>query len=637
MNVIRILYMEDDPGLARLLQKILQRRGFLVDVASNGEEGLAMAKASSYNLLLVDYNMPFQGGIDVIRTLSLTGSLPPTIMVTGEGNEAVAVEALKMGASDYIVKDVDMKYLDLLPAVIDQVLLRQQLIKERQHMIEVVKESEERYRQLFESNPIPILVYDLQSLTFLAVNNAAVAHYGYSQDEFRKMTVNDIYTLEDIPELLNILSKLDQGAKQTGVWRHVLKNSAVIDVEITSHIITLDGKRAHFVLANDVTERKKAEDNLLRAQKLESLAILAGGLAHDFNNLMTAVIGNISLARLSTRPGDGIYEALEEAEKASTRAQVLTQQLLTFSRGGAPVKRPLSVKKVIEELSGFALRGSKSRCEFKIPNDLWPVEADEAQLGQVIHNMIMNADQAMPSGGIITVTGTNLTLPENNSLSLKRGDYIQISIADQGVGIPEENFQKIFDPYFTTKQNGTGLGLATSYSVIQRHDGHIAVESAIGMGSTFHIYLPVCKHAAYSKPAAGKPVFNGAGRILLMDDEEMIRDVASKMLNKLGYDVECARDGDETITRYQQARNSDRPFSAVIMDLTIPGGMGGKETVQKLIEIDPAVKAIVSSGYSSDPIMANFKQYGFVGVVSKPYTIKTLSETVNTILSEKNC
>jgi two-component system cell cycle sensor histidine kinase/response regulator CckA len=636
MNIIRILYMEDDPGLARLLQKILQRRGFLVDVASNGEEGLAMAKASSYNLLLVDYNMPFQGGIDVIRTLSLAGSLPPTIMVTGEGNEAVAVEALKMGALDYIVKDVDMKYLDLLPSVIDQVLLRQQLIKERQHMIEVVKEGEDRYRQLFDSNPIPILVYDLQSLTFLAVNNAAVTHYGYSQDEFRKMTVNDIYTLEDIPELLSILSMLDQGAKQTGIWRHVLKNGSVIDVEITSHCINLDGKRAHFILANDVNDRKKSEENLLRAQKLESLAVLAGGLAHDFNNLMTAVIGNISLARLSTKPGDGLYESLEEAEKASSRAQTLTQQLLTFSRGGAPVKKPLSVKKMIEELSGFALRGSKSRCEFNIQNDLWPIEADEAQLGQVIHNMIMNADQAMPSGGIIKVTAANLTLPENNPLSLKRGDYIQISIADQGVGIPEDHYQKIFDPYFTTKQNGIGLGLATSYSVIKRHDGHIAIESAAGMGSTFHIYLPVCKHAACSKPAAGKTVVNGAGRILLMDDEEMIRDVASKMLNKLGYDVECTRDGDEAIRLYEQARNSDRPFSAVIMDLTIPGGMGGKETVQKLKEIDPAVKAIVSSGYSSDPIMANFKQYGFSGVVSKPYTIKTLSETVNAILSEKN-
>jgi PAS domain S-box-containing protein len=619
-----------------LLQKILQRRGFSVDVAVNGEEGLALATASRYNLLLVDYNMPFQGGIDVIRTLSSSGALPPTIMVTGEGNESIAVEALKRGAADYIVKDTDMKFLDLLPSVIDQVLLKQELLKERQHMIEVVKESEERYRQLFKTNPIPILVYDLQTLTFLAVNNAAVSRYGYSHDEFLSMTISDLYTMEDIPRLLRILSKLDEGEQQTGVWPHRLKNGSLIEVEITSHRIMFGGKRAHFVLANDITERKKAEENLLRAQKLESLSILAGGLAHDFNNLLTAVLGNISLAKLDTRPDDITYERLAAAEKATSRAQKLTQQLLTFSQGGAPLKKILSVRRVIEESVDFAISGSKSRCEIEIPDSLWPIEADEGQLWQVIHNLIVNADEAMPDGGTISISAENLTLAEKGiPLALPAGDYIVLAVSDTGPGIPADNFQKIFDPYFTTKRNRSGLGLATSYSVIGRHGGRITVESALGSGSTFHLYLPACKDAACMKQAEETPAVRGSGRVLIMDDEEMIRDVAGKILSRIGYEVESARDGAEAIELYEKAEKKGRPFDAVIMDLTIPGGMGGKETIRKLLAIDPGVKAIVSSGYSSDPIMAEFKSYGFSGVVAKPYTIKTLTEAVNKIAPVK--
>ena len=631
---IRILYMEDDPGLARLLQKTLQRRGFVVDVAANGEEGLTMVKRSPYDLLLVDYHMPFQDGIDVIRTLSAQGALLPTIMITGVGNETIAVEALKIGASDYLVKDVNMKYLDLLPSLIDQAILKQQLIRERQQMAEVVKESEERYRQLFESNPIPIMVYDLQTLAFLAVNKAAISHYGYSLEDFLTMTINDLYAREDIPRLRQVLSRLEQGEEQSGLWRHLRKNGSLIDVEITSHSIMLGGKRAHFVLANDVTDRRKAEENLLRTQKLESLAILAGGLAHDFNNLLTAILGNISLAKLDAPPDeDGIYKHLEEAEKATTRAQSLTLQLLTFSQGGAPLKKTLSVKKLISDSAGFVLRGSSSRCELKVPADLWPIEADEGQLGQVIHNLVMNADQSMPEGGTVTVSAANVTLEKNNPLSLAPGDYITIDVSDQGIGIPREYFQKIFDPYFTTKQKGSGLGLATSYSVIKRHNGHISVESVLGKGSTFHLYLPACRDAVCAKEPRETPFIRGTGRILIMDDEEIITDVASTILTRLGYEVERASDGAAALTKYDDARKSSRPFDLVIMDLTIPGGMGGKEALSKLRELDPGAKAIVSSGYSNDPIMANFRDYGFNGVVSKPYTIKTLSEVVHRVIT----
>jgi PAS domain S-box-containing protein len=629
--IIRILYIEDDPGLARLLQKTLQRRGFVVDIATNGKDGLTMVEATPYSLVLVDYNMPNMDGMDVIRALSAREDSPPTIMVTGEGNETVAVEAFKRGAADYIVKDVDMRYLDLLPPVVDQALLKQQLVREHRQMIEAVRESEERYRRFFDSNPIPTMVYDLKTLRILAVNNAAVSHYGYSREEFLALTVKDLYTPEEIPALLNILSNLNEGANQTGVWKHRLKGGTLREVEIVSHGMMIDGNQAHCILASDITNRKKMEENLLRSQKLESVGILAGGLAHDFNNLLTAILGNISLAKLDLRPGDGPHARLEAAEKATSRAQRITQQLLTFSRGGAPLKKPLSVKKLLEDSAGFALRGSMSRCVCKLPDDLWTIEADEGQLGQAIHNLITNADQAMPEGGDITVLGENVSIADENPLGLKSGKYVKIAVSDQGRGIPAEHLQKIFDPYFTTKHKGSGLGLATCYSIIKQHEGHIAVESAPGSGASFLLYLPA-SHAKDS-PGPRRTQPRAGGRVLIMDDEAMVRDVVGRILSTMGLEVESAGDGAETIALFEKAKNEGRPFDVVIMDLTIPGGMGGKEAITKLRELDPNVKAIVSSGYSHDPVMARFREYGFSGAVSKPYSIKLLCDTVKSVLA----
>jgi PAS domain S-box-containing protein len=633
-TLTRILYMEDDPGLARLLQKILQRRGFVIDIAADGEQGLAMLDACQYELLLVDYHMPFLGGVDVIRILSAKNALPPTIMVTGEGNELVAVEALKLGAADYIVKDTDMKYLDLLPSVIDQVLFRQQLLKDRQKMLETIQASEERYRLLFDSNPIPSMAYDLQTLRFMAVNEAAVAHYGYTYEEFLSLSISDIYTPEEMPALLNILTQLDQGEKQSGVWKHRRKDGSLIEVEITSHSLVLSDIRAHLILANDITEQKMMKENMLRSQKLESLGVLAGGLAHDFNNLLTAILGNISLAKLNATPDESVSRYLEFAEQATLRAQNLTQQLLTFARGGSPVKKPLSAKKLIVDSADFAIRGSRSRCEFNIVPNLRSIEADEGQLGQVVNNLVMNADQAMTGGGTVRVSGENVTLTADNPLLLKPGDYIKISVTDHGMGIPKDNLKKIFDPYFTTKDKGIGLGLATCYSIMKQHDGHITVESTPGAGATFSLYLPASPvETVPAAPDTDRAPLHGTGRILVMDDEEIVRDVLHRSLTRLGYVVVSAREGEEAITLYEQALKSDQPFDAVIMDLTIPGGMGGKDAVIRLREIDPAVKAIVASGYSDDPVMAHFRDYGFSGVVSKPYLLKDLSQTVHAVIS----
>ena len=385
-------------------------------------------------------------------------------------------------------------------------------------------------------------------------------------------------------------------------------------------------------MVRDITDRKKAEKEILKSHKLESLGVLAGGIAHDFNNLLTGILGNIDLAKLSLSPGDNIFEILTEAEKASLRARDLTQQLLTFSRGGAPIKKAISIRRLIEDSIEFTLRGSNVRCNLSIVDGLWPVEVDEGQISQVIQNLIINADQAMPGGGIVKVRCENITVEKECPLHITKGKYVKVEITDQGVGIPEEYLHKIFDPYFTTKEKGSGLGLAISYSIVKKHRGLITVKSEISTGTTCCIYLPASKKKILKKKESEKLLLAGKGKILVMDDEAIITDVACEMLKHLGYEAAFARSGEDVLEIYKREKASGKSFDAVIIDLTIPGGMGGKETIRKLLEIDPDVKTVVSSGYSNDQIMADYRRYGFRDVLAKPYKLSELSETVHRVI-----
>ncbi|MDQ7788157.1 MAG: PAS domain-containing protein [Thermodesulfovibrionales bacterium] len=384
----------------------------------------------------------------------------------------------------------------------------------------------------------------------------------------------------------------------------------------------------------DITERKKIEEERMKAQKLESLGLLAGGIAHDFNNLLTAIIGNIGFIKMNLVPGDESFSALKMAEKASLRAKDLTQQLITFSRGGEPIKKTASPSALIHESASFVLSGSNVRGDLQLPDGLAFVEVDEGQINQCLNNILLNAVQAMPEGGVVTIRGENITVGDNDSLPLTQGAYVKISIEDRGHGIPSKYLSKIFDPYFTTRQKESGLGLTTAYYIIRKHGGHIQVESSPGKGTTCHIFLPASRFPLKAKSKDTLLVPSGTGKILVMDDEEILRDFTSRILTKSGYDVELSSEGVEAIQRYREAKDSGCPFDVVIMDLTIPGGIGGKKTIRELLEIDPDIKAIVSSGYSDDPIMANYGEYGFKGVVAKPYTLEELLHAIRTVMGK---
>jgi PAS domain S-box-containing protein len=395
-----------------------------------------------------------------------------------------------------------------------------------------------------------------------------------------------------------------------------------------------EGKIIGVVLVfRDITEKQKVENELVRMEKLESVGLLAGGIAHDFNNILTVILGNITLARLFSKSGDKAHYRLTEAEKAVLRAQDLTRQLLTFAKGGSPVKATASIEDIVRESCAFALMGSNVKPDAAIAKDLWNAEVDRGQISQVINNLIINADQAMPNGGTIKITATNQIIPEGKPPGWKPGKFIRISISDEGAGISKEHLPRIFDPYFTTKAEGTGLGLATSYSIVKKHDGMIKVESQMGKGTTFNIYLPVSGQTTAESEDASDYIFTGSGKVLLMDDERSIRELAGEMLAILGFEVVLAKDGAEAIELYRSHLNSSSPFTFVIMDLTVPGGMGGAEAIKLLREIDPFVRAIVSSGYSNDPILSQYSQYGFSGVVVKPYSVKELSNAVARVLA----
>ncbi len=473
----------------------------------------------------------------------------------------------------------------------------------------------------------------------LLINEAAEKLTGRTQAQATGQLIGDVFQLVH-PRTGRPCREALERAIKAGTAAELSAPHLIIAADRTERLIEITGSplggtshahRGMVFVFRDITARAQAEEERRRADKLESLGTAAGGIAHDFNNLLTAILGNISLVLFSRGLDEDVSERLLSAKSATLRAQELAAQLLTFAKGGAPVKELTSVSELVRETLDFSLQDSSVRAECHIDEHLWLAEIDASQVCQMLTNLIVNAQQAMPAGGALSVTCANVQITDDDARTgLSAGSYVRLTLRDEGIGIPEEHLDKIFDPYFTTKPKGIGLGLATAYSIIKNHGGAIEVDSRPGAGTTFQILLPANAEAAAKpelQPAASEPVHQ-PGRVLVLDDEAALCELVSCALVPLGYEVIQTYDGIDAVAAYQRGISDGRRFDLVISDLTIPGGMGGQEALRRLREIDPSVKAIVCSGYALDPVMADYREYGFCGMLAKPYEINALGRAV---------
>ena len=507
-------------------------------------------------------------------------------------------------------------------------------IRERKRAEQALAEEKERLFTTLNSINDGVITTDANGVIVL-MNMVAQSITGWEIHRASGQNVDRVFTVEE-PDITY--------TDKSPVRRALQLHSTLESTENTS-LVSRDGKRMRIeysiapigeqmaitgtvIAFRDITEKEMMEKEIIKARNIESLGLLAGGIAHDFNNILTAIIGNIELARLTIDQSSRAYTLLGDAEKAVLRAKDLTQQLLTFAKGGAPVKKTTTIGNLLEEIVHFTLSGSKVKPRMKIQDKLPHVDIDEGQISQVIGNIIINAVDSMPDGGYIDVSADNVIIEKDDPL-LQDGEYVRIAIRDQGYGIQPEDIQKVFDPYFSTKDHGSGLGLTTSYSIINKHGGHIVVDSTPGSGSTFYIYLPVSENSTQPKEESFEHQDDiTGGNILVMDDEEAIRDILSEYLQQLGCTVTTASDGEEALRLFRKNMEEEKAFDLVILDLTVPAGMGGIECLQHLKSIEPGVRAIVTSGYSDNPVMADFKRYGFSGALPKPVNFKSLKAAV---------
>ncbi|UCC43793.1 MAG: PAS domain S-box protein [Candidatus Zixiibacteriota bacterium] len=510
-------------------------------------------------------------------------------------------------------------------------------ITERKKTEQALKESEEKYRRLVNHATIGIVVAQDDRVRF--VNPRIQTYTGYSAKELlSKPFVEFVHPDDRDRALRNHHMRLaGTPVPEPGELRILHRDGSARWIEVDGVLISWEGRPAVLNFVSDITLRKEMDAEMVRTEKLESIGVLAGGIAHDFNNLLTGIGGNVSLAASEIGPDSEAQVFLSDADRALVRAQDLTRQLLTFSKGGAPVKKTASIAEIIEESSRFALRGSNVECCLSFDTELWSAEVDAGQISQVMQNLVLNADQAMPEGGMIKIIGENTVLSETSALPLKPGNYLRISVSDEGTGIPGKHLQKIFDPFFTTKRKGSGLGLASTFTILRNHGGHISCESELGEGTTFILYLPASESPPIEESELVVASVVGSGRVLVMDDEEVVRNVTVKSLTRAGYDVDWARDGLEAVNKFLAADQKGLSYEVVILDLTVPGRMGGQQAIKEIREIDPEVRAIVCSGYSNNPVLTDFAGSGFDGIVAKPFKPDELVRVVQEVTNAAGC
>ena len=521
----------------------------------------------------------------------------------------------------------------------DRIIVLVRDITARHEMEEALQQNEEILKVLMEEMPAGVGWAD-ESGRVQYLNSYVSDWLGYVSD--------DHPTLEELME--RALPDRAYRDQVLGVWREEIADTLQSGVPVTpqeAKISCADGSSKHIILntrlvhhrilftLTDITKWEAMQRELLKAQKLESLGVLAGGIAHDFNNILTGILGNLSFAELLLDADHPARGAVHNAEKASQRAAELAHQLLTFSKGGQPIKKVVPLEKLLQESLDLALHGTKVQTRLNIQAGLHAIEADEGQMNQAFNNVIINACQAMPGGGVLTVEAENAPLQNNNDQGLPPGDYVKVSFIDQGCGIPYEDQKFVFDPYYSTKPGGSGLGLASVHSIVIKHGGRVEVSSTPATGTTLTFYLPSAGEAVPEEalPQPERPGKPGEGSVLVMDDEEAIRTLPRAMLQYLGYQVLTCANGEEAVRLYREAVQAGKPFAVAIMDLTIPAGMGGKEAAQQILALDPTARLIVSSGYSNDPVMAEHSDYGFCAAVVKPYRCDELQQALERVLS----
>lgn len=604
-NQIKILLVEDNLSYSKLVEKMLSQSGspgIITRCVDTLSKGLNALKRNELDFVLLDLKLPDADGLGTFKSVRKHSPDTPVIVLTVMSDEEKAVEAVKLGAQDYLIKgEVDSRQLT---RSIRYAVERQREINKRKQIDDALSQERERLSVTLRSIGDGVIATDTEGKIEL-FNRVAEKFTGWSQGDALGKNIEDIFLIVDE----------ETGDRRENPVKRAIEANNVVGLHHGTVLITRGRQGFRYVSASsspirdkdgviigavlvfrDITERKKIDEELLKAQKLESIGVLAGGIAHDFNNLLTAIIGNISLSEAPGQSDNQVRQRLLEAQRACDKARDLATQLLTFSKGDKlGIKEPSSLEKVIRDTTNFTMSGSRLDIKFVVGEEIWPVKIDQGQLSQVISNMIINASQAMANEGEITIKLENTYASKERGIPLADGKYVKTTVEDEGIGIPREYLPRIFDPYFTTKQDGSGLGLATSYPIIKNHGGYIAVESELHVGTKFYIYIPANGKLNGEGPHIENVIVRGSGRVLIMDDKREVLEVAGEMLNHIGYEVEFAKDGSEALRKYKTARQHGKPFDSVIMDLTIPGGMGGEGALRKLRIIDPDVKAIVSS------------------------------------------
>jgi PAS domain S-box-containing protein len=529
-----------------------------------------------------------------------------------------------------------------IAAIVAFILWQRYLLRRLRDHTKALHASEQRWRFALDGSGVAVWDWDLaQDHAFYS--SVWKRMFGYADDEVGATpeAAKRLVHPDDLPKFQTALATHQRQSDQpflvehrmrcrNDTWKWVLNRGMVVDRDTHGRATRMIGTCA------DLTLRKQAEEDRLVLGKLESTGILAGGIAHDFNNLLTTMFLNVDMALWSESNSANVTKHLNAIKKAATAAHHLTQQLITFARGGDPVRRPTSLREVVQESTQLALSGSTLAARYDFPPDLWPAEVDVGQIGQVIRNLVLNAREAMTAAGTLTLRARNLTLDANAVRGLPAGRYVCLSVADTGTGIPPELLLRIFDPYFSTKQRGEqkgmGLGLTICLSVVTRHHGTITAESTVGQGTTFHIYLPAAVSAATDSPAAPAPAASTTekhrGRLLVMDDDAGVRFGLVACLQQLGYLVDETEDGQAAIDAYVRARERQEPFDLVILDLTVRGAMGGLEALKGIQQIDPDAAATVISGYADNEVLRDYRRYGFRSAIAKPFTIDTLRQAL---------